>query len=71
MTPRRQAILKDYDNEINVLYDEVEQASQADIPLPSGWTLSQSLDYMRHIVRKVMTVDVADNVDIFQYGCDR
>jgi hypothetical protein len=71
MTPRRQAILKDYDNEINVLYDQVEQTSQVDLPLPSGWTLSQSLDYMQHIVYKVMTQKVADNVDIFQYGCDR
>ena len=71
MTARRQAILKDYDNEINALYDVVGQASQADIPLPSEWTPSQSLDYMRHIVHKVMTQKVADGVDIFQHGCDR
>ena len=71
MTPRRQAILKDYDSEINALYDVAEQASQADIPLPSEWTQSQSLDYMRHIVHKVMTQNVADGADIFQHGCDR
>lgn len=70
MTARRQAILKDYDAEINTLYDTVEQTSQVDIPLPVDWTPSQSLDYMRRIVHKVMTQNVPDGVDIFQHGCD-
>jgi hypothetical protein len=30
MNPRRQAILKEYDNEINTLYDGIEQTSQFD-----------------------------------------
>lgn len=71
MTARRQAILKDYDNEINALYDAVEQTSQVDIPSPSEWTPSQSLDYVRRVVHKVMTQKLADGVDIFQHGCDR
>jgi len=71
MTARRQAILKDYDEEINALYNSVEQTSQIDVPLPVAWTLSQSLDYVRHIIHKVMTQEVADRVDIFQHGCDR
>jgi uncharacterized protein YukE len=32
MTARRQAILKDYDNEINALYDVVEGTSQVEFP---------------------------------------
>jgi hypothetical protein len=71
MTPRRQVILDNYDEEINALYDVVEQASQVDIPLPVDWTPSQSLDYVRHIVHKVMAQKVADGVDVFQNGCDR
>jgi hypothetical protein len=71
MTARRQAILKDYDEEINALYDSAEQTSQVHIPLPVAWTLSQSLDYVRHIIHKVMTQKVADGVDIFEHGCDR
>ena len=71
MTVRRQAILKSYDEEINALYNNVEQTSQLDVPLPVNWTLSQSLDYVRHITHKVMTQKVADGVDIFQHGCDR
>ena len=71
MTARRQAILKDYDEEINALYDVVEQTSQVDIPIPAEWTPSHSLDYIRHVVQKVMTQNVADEVDIFQHGCDR
>jgi len=71
MTARRQAILKDYDEEINILYDVVEQTSQVDIPLPVEWTQSQSSEYVRRVVHKVMAQKVADGVDIFQHGCDR
>ena len=71
MTPRRQAIVQDYDEEINALYGSAEQTSQADIPLPVDWTSSQSLDYVRHIIHKVMVRKVADGVDIFEHGCDR
>ena len=71
MTARRQAILKEYDAEINFLYDVVEQTSQVDIPTPDEWTPSQSLDYVRNVVHKVMAQNVADEVDIFQHGCDR
>lgn len=71
VTARRQVILKEYDAEINALYDRVEQTSQVDIPLPIEWTPSQSLDYMRRIVHKVMTQQVPDGVDVFQHGCDR
>ncbi|KAI9459309.1 acetyl-CoA synthetase-like protein [Russula earlei] len=70
MTPRRQAILKDYDAEINALYDVVDQTSRVDIPLPAEWNPSQSLGFMRHVVHKVMTEKVPDGVDIFQHGCD-
>lgn len=71
MTARRQAILKDYDAEINALYDVVEQTSQVDISLPVDWSPSQSFDYVRRVVHKVMAQKVADGVDIFQHGCDR
>jgi len=71
MTTRRQAILKDYDEDINALYDSAEQTSQVDIPLPTEWTSSQSLDFVRHIIHKVMVQEVSDGVDIFEHGCDR
>ncbi|KAI9459306.1 acetyl-CoA synthetase-like protein [Russula earlei] len=70
MTARRQAILKVYDPEINALYDTVEQTSQVDIPLPVEWNPSQSLEFIRHVVHKVMPEKVPDGVDIFQHGCD-
>jgi hypothetical protein len=71
MTARRQAILKDYDAEINALYDVIEQTSQVDIPIPVEWSPSPSFDYVRRVVHKVMAQKVADGVDIFQHGCDR
>jgi RNAse (barnase) inhibitor barstar len=70
-TARRQAILKEYDEEIDTLYDVVEKSSQVDLPVPVEWTRSQSFDYVRHVVQKVMTQKVTDGVDIFQHGCDR
>ena len=71
MTPRRQAILKDYYEAINALYHSAEQTSQIDIRLPHEWTSSKSLDYVRRMTHKVMMQKVADGVDIFQHGCDR
>jgi hypothetical protein len=71
MTARRQAILKDYDEEINALYSSVEQTSQINVSFPVAWTLPQSLDYVKHIIHTVMRQEVADRVDIFQHGCDR
>ncbi|KAI0265422.1 acetyl-CoA synthetase-like protein [Gloeopeniophorella convolvens] len=70
MTARRQAILKDYDAEINALYENVEQNSQVDVPIPSEWSESSSLGYVRQIVHKVMAGEVADSADVFQHGCD-
>jgi hypothetical protein len=36
MSARRQAILKGYDNEINAMYDVVEQTSQIDSKIDSA-----------------------------------
>lgn len=71
MTARRQAILKDYDPEINALYDAVAETSQVDIPIPSDWSPSQTLSFVRQTVGKVMTQSVSDETDLFQHGCDR
>ena len=71
MTARRQVILKDYGPEINALYETAEKTSQVDIPIPAEWTQSQSLDLVIHVLHKVMTEKISDDVDIFQHGCGR
>ncbi|PSS15405.1 hypothetical protein PHLCEN_2v3281 [Hermanssonia centrifuga] len=71
-TARRQAIIADYEAEINNLYATLGgnvQAASA-IPKPCTWVYEETLPYIRHIVRSTLTRDVNDDVDIFRYGCD-
>ena len=71
MTVRRQAVLNDYEPEINALYETVDKATEMDIPKPETWTLKHTLTYTRQVVAKVMKTDIGDNDDLFTYGCDR
>lgn len=70
-TARRQAIIQDYEPEIEALYAEVETSAQTDIEVPTTWGLSECLDYVRRVVQGVMEREVSDEDDIFQSGCDR
>ncbi|KAA1475309.1 acetyl-CoA synthetase-like protein [Dentipellis sp. KUC8613] len=70
MTARRQAIIKDYDEEIAAVYAAVDQSSQTDIPTPTEWTPTPTLAFVQQTVNKVMKQNVADDADVFLYGCD-
>lgn len=70
-TARRQAIIADYEPEIEALYAAVDETTQADITPPSSWDLQSSLRFVREVVRRVLTHEVNDSDDIFQKGCDR
>ncbi|CAL1699315.1 unnamed protein product [Somion occarium] len=69
-TARRQAIIADYEPEIEALYAAVDETTQADITPPSSWDLQSSLRFVREVVRRVLTHEVNDSDDIFQKGCD-
>ncbi|OBZ76703.1 Linear gramicidin synthase subunit D [Grifola frondosa] len=69
-TPRRQVIIAEYDKEIDALYDAVEQTSQRDVSGPPSWEHADVLEFVRKAVTNVMGHTVADDADIFQYGCD-
>lgn len=68
---RRQAIIREYDEEIKALYTAVDETGRADIPSPIVWDLSGSLVFVRAVVHKVMKKEVSDEGDLFQHGCDR
>lgn len=68
---RRQAVINDYDPEINAVYGAVAETTRTDAPVPNGWKLPQTLDFVRNIVKKVLTQSVDDEDDLFQHGCDR
>ena len=70
-TVRRQAVLREYDQEINALYVSVEASTQKEIAAPEAWDTGSSLSFVRTVIRSVMKKDVEDDADIFQYGCDR
>ncbi|KAI0712724.1 acetyl-CoA synthetase-like protein [Cerioporus squamosus] len=69
-TPRRQACLAAYSQEIDAVYRRVEESSQTDITPPERWTRESVHGYIRTIVDKVMSAPVRDDDDLFQYGCD-
>ncbi|KAI0058351.1 acetyl-CoA synthetase-like protein [Artomyces pyxidatus] len=69
-TPRRPTIIAAYKQEIDELYEIVEDSSQTDVELPSDWTPVETLQFMRSIVQRVMKRSVEDNTDLFQEGCD-
>lgn len=70
-TARRQAIINDYDEEINALYDAVEESTQADLILPSEWDFPHALCFVREVVGRVLKNPVSDTDDLFRKGCDR
>ncbi|KAJ4476520.1 hypothetical protein C8R41DRAFT_845764 [Lentinula lateritia] len=69
-TARRQAILNDYETEIQKLYDAVEESSQPSIPAPPQWNQTTTKIFIRAVVEKVLAHAVNDEDDIFQHGCD-
>ena len=69
--PRRLAILKEYQQEIQTLYDVVEQSSQSDVSPPYNWNPDGVLEYVQRVVTSVMKHQVANDADLFRHGCDR
>ncbi|KAH7912486.1 acetyl-CoA synthetase-like protein [Hygrophoropsis aurantiaca] len=68
--PKRSAILKEYEDEINQLYADVERSAQQDMELPTDWTLESILVFVRTAVNNVLPRLNGDGQDIFAHGCD-
>ena len=71
MTARRQAVIAEYEPEIDALYDAVDETAQAVKYFPKEWTEQSSLEFARNIIDNVLKVTVRDDDDIFQHSCDR
>ncbi|KAF5372256.1 hypothetical protein D9757_009649 [Collybiopsis confluens] len=69
-TPRRQATLDAYAPEIDALYEKVENSSQTGISLPEVLDERSVLTFVQNVVHNIMPVNVDEDSDIFQYGCD-
>ncbi|KAJ7325472.1 hypothetical protein DFH08DRAFT_886685 [Mycena albidolilacea] len=70
MTARRQAVIADYENEIAVLYDTVEDSATLNIPPLVSWDAKSILDFVRNAILNVLGTDISDVDDIFHHGCD-
>ena len=68
---RRQAVIADYEQEIDALYDAVNETSQVVKYFPKEWTRESSLEFARNLVGNVLKDPVEDDGDIFQHSCDR
>ena len=71
LTVRRQAVIAEYEPEIDALYDAVDETAQAVKYFPKEWTEQSSLEFTRNLVGSVLKVPVKDDDDIFQHSCDR
>lgn len=70
-TARRQAIIAEYDEEIDALYAAAQKTTQPHIDVPSEWTRENALEFIRRIVSEVLKHTIGDSKDIFESGCDR
>ncbi|CAL1709825.1 unnamed protein product [Somion occarium] len=67
---RRGTVLSDYEEEINACYDEVEKSANIDTTALDNLEPESIRGFIRQVVTDVMDKEVADDVDIFQCGCD-
>jgi hypothetical protein len=72
-TPRRHAIIREYESEIDELYEAMDDTSnvRSSVPPPKEWDVSSTLAFVRAVVHDVMVNKVGDHDDLFEYGCDR
>lgn len=71
-TPRRQTIIKEYEEEINAIYAAVDESAQTDdVVPPSTWDFLSTLEFIRVVVGRVVKASLEDADDMFQKGCDR
>jgi hypothetical protein len=70
-TPRRQAIINEYESEIDAAYQAVLKSSQTDVPSPEKWDEISVLNFVSAIVQRVMGKEVGNDDNLFEHGCDR
>ena len=68
-TTRRQAIIKEYAQEIEALYQE--DTTFKEIATPSVWDQPNTLRFVHSVIQKGLGHEVEPDIDLFQTGCDR
>ena len=73
-TIRRQAIINEYEEEINAAYDTVDGSSQIDVTEPSTWDFASVKSFVRQVFDRTLKsgmLGIDDNMDLFEVGLDR
>ncbi|TFK82377.1 acetyl-CoA synthetase-like protein [Polyporus arcularius HHB13444] len=68
--PRRNIILKEYHDDIEALYAQVEQTAQSDVAAPVNWDVENTRAFVRTVVQRVMQRTLSEDADLFRNGCD-
>ena len=69
--PKRTIILRDYHDDIEALYAQVEQTAQSDVSGPQTWDVENTRAFVRTVVQRVVQRSLSDDADLFRNGCDR
>jgi hypothetical protein len=71
-TPRRHAIIAEYSDEINQVYEAVKENTVSAARAPAQWDRLSTIAFVREVIRQVL-VDrpIGDDENIFELGCDR
>ena len=69
--PKRTIILRDYHDDIEALYAQVEQTAQSDVSGPQTWDVENTRAFVRTVVQRVVQRSLSDDADFFRNGCDR
>ncbi|KAF7798295.1 hypothetical protein EIP86_009514 [Pleurotus ostreatoroseus] len=69
-TARRQAVINEYDEEIEAMYSSAESTSSKVEP-PVSWDETNTKGFIRDVVATVLKRHVDESADIFRFGCDR
>lgn len=60
-----------YEQEISDAYDAFDRAAESEFTPPATWGPSDTLAFVRRVVRSTVPEIPADDDDLFNYGCDR
>ncbi|GBE77884.1 acetyl-CoA synthetase-like protein [Sparassis crispa] len=69
-TIRRQECINAYADEIEAVYQAVQDSSEVEVPIPVSWSSATTLEFIRGLVERVTEMKLADDDDLFQQGCD-
>lgn len=70
-TVRRQAVIADYEDEIDALYAAIQEAAQPHISSPTEWSQTSTISFIRIVVTEVLKREISDDEDFFASGCNR